>query len=431
MIRNPLIAGRIFNKPLMIQPSALDAIIAGLSERIGIVGYQVPTPSAFTSQRGQWAENGMYRMVGDVAVFDIFGILAHRGGIDADCNYILGYQTIARQMASALDDSQIGGIVLNFDSPGGEVAGAFDLAALIYEARGQKPIRAVASDLAASAAYLNAAAADSLAVTQNAYTGSIGVVMRHVDFSQALATDGIKVTHIFAGDRKIDGNPYEPLPDAVRSQFQAEIDGLYETFVQAIAQYRPDMSAAAIRATQAAVYRGQAAIDAGLADTIATPDQVIAQLQSEISTRASRVSLLSRGKTMSTQNNPADAAYTQTDLDKARAEGHAAGLAEGTKTERARVTGILTHAEAEGRTAQAIALVDTDLSAEAAGKVLAASPKINPTAQGKSAFERHMDALGNPKIGADGGDASGADSEALIIAQGVALLPSNRRPAGH
>lgn len=134
---------------------------------------------------------------------------------------------------------------------------------------------------------------------------------------------------------------------------------------------------------------------------------------------------------MSTQNNPADAAYTQTDLDKARAEGHAAGLAEGTKTERARVTGILTHAEAEGRTAQAIALVDTDLSAEAAGKVLAASPKINPTAQGKSAFERHMDALGNPKIGADGGDASGADSEALIIAQGVALLPSNRRPAGH
>jgi capsid assembly protease len=43
----------------------------------------------------------------------------------------------------------------------------------------------------------------------------------------------------------------------------------------------------------------------------------------------------------------------------------------------ARVRGILTHAEAADRVAQAMVLaVDTDMSIEAAAKVLAASPKI-------------------------------------------------------
>lgn len=429
MIRNPLIAQRLFNTPLLIHPAKLDAIIAGLSDRLGIAQYNVPEPSAFTSQTSQWAENGLYRMVGDVAVFDIFGVLSHRGGFQADSSYILGYQTIARQLTAALDDPQVGGIVLNFDSPGGEVAGAFDLAAMIHESRGRKPMQAVASDLAASAAYLNAAAAGSIAVTQNAYIGSIGVVMRHVDFSQALASEGIRVTHIFAGARKVDGNPFEPLPDAVREQFQGEITALYDGFVAAVAGYR-GMNESAIRATEAGIYRGQAAIDAGLADRMATPDQVIAEMQSQISARASRISLPKRKTTMSKETN-ADAVYTQSDLDQARAEGHAAGktegMATGTLAERQRALGILTHADAEGRTAQAIVLVDTDLSAESAGKILAASSKISITTHaGPTAFERHMAALGNPPVGVD---QTSGDSNAELIASGVALLPANRRAA--
>lgn len=397
MIRNPLIAQRLFNTPLMVHPAKLDAIIAGLADRIGLGRYDAPEPWAFTSSAPQFnPENGLL-MVGDVAVLNILGVLAHRGGLQADSSYILGYQTVARDFRTAMNDPAVRGIVLNMDTPGGEVAGAFDLAALIRGARGEKPIRAVAGDMAASAGYLIGSAADSIAVTQTGYLGSIGVVMRHVDFSQALSQEGIKVTHIFAGDSKTDGNPYEPLPEGVRSKFQAEIDGLYALFVDAVASQR-GMKTEDVRATQAAVFRGEAAVAVGLADRIATPDQVIAELQAEISNRASAL-YTPRGKTMS-DTKQADAGLTQADIDKAKAEGYAAGVQAGIETERVRVLGILGHAEAEGRTAQAIALAESGLTVEQAAKVLAASPKASAPG-GANPFVEHMARLGNPPIGAD------------------------------
>jgi ClpP class serine protease len=76
--------------------------------------------------------------------------------------------------------------------------------------------------MAASAGYLGASAADSLAITSIGYAGSIGVVMRHVDMSAALMTEGVRVSHIFAGAKKIDGNSFEPLSAAVRADFQSQ-----------------------------------------------------------------------------------------------------------------------------------------------------------------------------------------------------------------
>jgi len=399
MIRNPLIAERLFNTPLLVHPAKLDAIIAGLAHRLGIAHYQAPEPSVFTSQSGKRSENGMYRMVGDIAVLDIFGVLAHRGGLQADSSYILGYQTIARQLDAAANDGAVKGIVLNLDTPGGEVAGAFDLAQMIRDMRGDIPVRAVAGDLAASAGYLIASAAGTPAVTQTGYAGSIGVVMRHVDFSQALANEGIRVTHIFAGDHKIDGNPYAPLPEGVRERFQTEIDELYRLFVETVSA-NTGLSQDDIIGTQARVYRGVEAVKAGLASGIATPDQVIAELQQFVSKRASANSR--RSTSMNTQQTT-DAVFTQSDLDQAHADGHAAGLekgrAEGAESERTRILGILTHAEAEGRMPQAIALVEAGLSVEQAGKVLATSPKAE--AGGQNPFAAHMNALGNPGVGPD------------------------------
>ena len=52
-----------------------------------------------------------------------------------------------------LRDPRIQGILLDVDSPGGEVGGLFDLADEIYDARAEKPCFAIADDDAFSAAY--------------------------------------------------------------------------------------------------------------------------------------------------------------------------------------------------------------------------------------------------------------------------------------
>lgn len=422
MIRYPHIAARLFNAPLLIHPAKLDAIIAGLSGRLGIGSIEAPQPSAFTSSQGDRRDPGYRVLDSGVAILDIFGVLAHRGGLDANSSYVLGYQEIARRLDAALADGDVRGIVLNIDSPGGEVAGAFDLADKIRAARGTKPIQAVAGDLAASAAYLIASAADSIAITQTGYVGSVGVVMRHVDFSRALSNEGISVTHIFAGARKIDGNPYEPLPDGVRESFQSEVLGIYGQFVDTVAANRR-MTAEGVRATEAGVFRGTEALASRLADRIATPDQVIAGMSQQVSRRTASVRLThQRSKSMN--ENQADAAFTQADVDRARVAGAEEGRAAGTAEERTRIAAILTHAEAEGREPQARALAfDTDLTPEQAAKVLAASPKQPAAAaapQPGNAFLTVMAKLGNPDVGADPPEPVN-DSKAIQSAWGRAF----------
>lgn len=275
----PHIAARLFNAPLLIHPGKLSAIVAGLAPRLGleIAG---PLPDAYTTAPGQWSKGG-YRAVDGIGVLDIFGVLAHRATMKADSSYVEGYEAIARRLEAALADRDIAAIVLNVDSPGGEVAGAFQLAEQIRAARAIKPIYAVAGDLAASAGYLIASAAQSVSITPTGQVGSIGVVTCHIDMSRALEKAGYTVTPIFAGAHKVDGNPYAPLPAAVAERLQADIDHYYTLFVDAVTAARPNLTARAVRGTEAAMYIGQAAIAAGLADRVETPDQLIARLAAD------------------------------------------------------------------------------------------------------------------------------------------------------
>jgi capsid assembly protease len=425
-MRNPALFARIFNTPLLVHPAKLDAIIAGIGPRFGI-DFEAITPEAFITDAGERKRPG-YSVAHGVATIDVFGVLAHRGGMQADSSYILGYDAIAKRLSAALGDDDVKAILMQFDTPGGEVAGAFDLAAMIRAAGQRKPIIASVSDMAASAGYLQASAAGQIVTTDTAYLGSIGVVMRHVDVSAALAKEGVRVTHIYSGAHKIDGNPYEALPDAVHTGLKAEVDALRNQFAEVVGRHRGTrMDAAAALATEAAIYRGQAAIEAGLADRIATPDQILAEMQSQYSKRSSAKST-PRGKSMSTENP--DAVFAQADIDTARAEGHAAGLKagieQGTTAERERVNSILSHAEADGRTAQAIAMVESGLTVDQAGKLLAASPKASNPAPAVGSFVQHMTALGNPQVGA--GSDEPAD-EARLIEQSWDRAMS--RAAGH
>ncbi len=290
----PYLASRLFNTPLLIHPGKLHAIIAGLSDRFGVLA--PAAPQAYTTPTGT-RERGSYRLLDQgVAVLDVFGILAHRGGLQADSSYIQGYDSLARQLDGALNDPAVGAILLNLDSPGGEVAGAFQFADQVYAARGRKPMVAVAGDMAASAAYLIASAADSISVTPTGVVGSIGVVTSHVDMSRAVDQMGMKVTYIYAGAHKIDGNPLEPLPDAVAATIQADVDYYYGLFIEAVARNRR-LQPAALRDTEARIYIGQNALAAGLADRVETPDQAIARLATQIQPAQSR------GTTMSIKEN--------------------------------------------------------------------------------------------------------------------------------
>lgn len=440
----PHLADRLFNTTLLLHPQKLDAIIAGLGQRLlGTDGLQIDaaaiSPRAalpaemFTTRKGERTERG-YRVNEGVAVISAMGGLVHRTRLEADSSLLIGYNDLAADLEDALAKSEVHAIALVLDSPGGEVSGAFELAERIYAARGSKPIVAVADGMAASAAYLAASAADEVVLSATSYVGSIGVVMRHVDFSRALANEGISVSHIFAGDHKVDGNPYQPLPDAVRANLQADIEGLYQMFIQAVAQHR-DMTEQAVRDTRASVYRGVAGVAARLADRIGTADAVIAELA------ARRARSYPAGAGMSSQPKGISMTHTSTETTAAApaapviASAEAPALAapaqaqasleqaraEGAATERARVAAILGHANASANPAIAQQCISTGLSAEQAKGFLDVPPAAAVTAPAATAsapanpFAQAMAAMGNPDV--SGMEAAAPDSATAANAQ--------------
>ncbi|MEJ1409379.1 MAG: S49 family peptidase [Candidatus Sedimenticola sp. (ex Thyasira tokunagai)] len=409
------IASRVFNTPLLVHPGKLDAIVYGMQERLGVHTAK-PMPGLFTTEAGERKEPG-YRVIGKVGVLDIYGVLAHRGGLQADSSWVLGYQQISRMLDGAAKDQQVEGIVLNFDTPGGEASPVPELADRIRQISADiKPVHAVAGCHMHSAGMWLGAAANSISITRMGYAGSVGVVMRHVDMSKRLEKAGLSVSHVYAGAHKIDGHPYAALPDGVRADLQQEIDNIYSMFVSAVAEYR-GLTEEQVRETEARSYMGLEAVGAGLADRIETPDHLIARLNKEFTTSAGSPRVFTtqseEDKTMSEEQKP-DASAEAPEQDAATvitepaasepentytAESEAQAVAAARAEERTRFAAIMGSDAAVGRTETAVNLATkSDMSAE---DVITTLESVPVKAAGQSRLDQAMAETDQPEIGAE------------------------------
>lgn len=204
---------------------------------------------------------------GKTVVIPIHGILTKKPGAFDDFLGMTSYERVQVQIEKALEDKEIETILLDIDSPGGEVSGVFDLSDFIYESRAKKKIVAIANEDAYSAAYAIASSAEKVFVSRTSGVGSIGVIASHIDQSGFNEKQGIKYTTIFAGSRKNDLNPHEPITSESLEHLQNEVNRLYEMFSQLIARNR-NLSVEAVKNTEAGLYFGENAIEIGLADGV-------------------------------------------------------------------------------------------------------------------------------------------------------------------
>ena len=286
MMKNnlPYLSQKLFNTPLAIAPGKIEVIIAALSDRFGLskifrAGGEELSLSAF--DMGEPASDKAYDVVEGIAIIPIQGTLVHKLGTLRPFSGMTGYDGIRANIGMALEEKSVRAIVLDCDSPGGECAGTFDITDTIYNARGQKPIWAILSEAAYSAAFAIASAADRIIVPRTGGTGSVGVICAHVDFSKALTASGIAVTLITYGARKADGNEFNPLSDEALARFQEDVDAMGELFVETVARNRR-LSIKKVRSTQAACYMGSKGVDIGFADAVMAPDEAFRALLGEL-----------------------------------------------------------------------------------------------------------------------------------------------------
>jgi len=272
------IASRVFNTPLMIDSKKLAAILAVLAPRLGM-----EPPAVEAALLGEQRSRKPYAVTdAGVAVIEVAGSLVNRAsGMDAQSG-LTSYEQLGNEILDAATDPQVRGILMRLDSYGGEANGAGDVAGVIEEAARIKPVWASVDDWALSAGYLLASATDRIWVTRTGGVGSVGIIAMHLDQSGWDAANGLRYTTIFAGDRKNDFNPHEPLSEGARDVLVDEVDRLYGMFVDAVARRR-SMNAAAVRGTEAGILYGEDAVARGFADRVGTFRDALAAMTASLS----------------------------------------------------------------------------------------------------------------------------------------------------
>jgi signal peptide peptidase SppA len=391
---------RLLNTPLMMSQEYAESFAAMAPESFMIEGEPDNADEMmFDFSFGQ-SKSKPYKMVGNVAIIAITGTLMHR--FNWSYSGATGYDYIRAVFDMALEDNDVKGIVFDVHSGGGQVDGAFELSDHIFANRGVKPSMAIVNSHAYSAAYLVASAAGSMSVPKTGGAGSIGVVTMHTDMSKLLNDVGVKFTFIHAGKHKVDGNPYESLPDDVRARFQSKIDESYGMFVDTVARYR-GLDVGVVRGTEAATLSAREATDLGLVDAVASPSEAmtafVASLNGE--TKGTTVMAIQEKPGQQAANAEGENTFTQADLDKAKTD----GVTEGRTVERDRFSAVLASDHFTGRESLAKKmLVNPALSATEINEMLGeAQAVVAPVqSQGANAFDSAMIASGNPDVGAEG-----------------------------
>jgi capsid assembly protease len=391
----PRVMSLLLNTPLFAHPRAAMVLYNALSGRFGLPAGTLPQlgdADSLIEQRqlhrdrpapdlsrfegdfvkadgGDWRRVEPFRLTRDgTGIITVTGEMVNRGAWHGEDSGLTSYEGVKDQMIRAARNPKVKNVLLDLETPGGSAVGCAECSAVVRAVAAEKPVYAVVNGMAASAGYSLASGATRVFTTETGVAGSIGCVMMHLDVSKALESQGITPTLIYAGDRKVDGTPLEPLSESAQAELQREVNSFYQIFVDTVAQGRGrKLSAEAARDTQARTYIGRQAVEAGLADDIASFEEVL----SEASAKARKAQARPKdtgAKTMSRllndedtgvsqeQHNAALDAATRVASDKGYAAGHEAGLKVGAEAERGRIKAIVDDPRMAGRETAALAL---------------------------------------------------------------------------
>ena len=262
------VAERLFNQPLLITPDKADIIANALKPRF--LGQPVSMEAAFGDDPKD-KDKGYDITPEGIAILPIEGTLVKKGRWLGAASGIRAYEQIEEIVLDAATDPQVKALLLDLDSPGGEVNGLFELMDTLFEMRDIKPLWAVANDTAMSAAYGIASAAQRVYVTLTGGVGSVGAVAVHLDMTAAHEERGWKYEIFRSRKYKAEINQYEPLSSHGADRIQGEVDRVDGLFVERVARNR-GMTVDAVGATEADIYFAQHGVAVGFADQVGTLD---------------------------------------------------------------------------------------------------------------------------------------------------------------
>ena len=247
----------------------------GVIFKLLIVFYLIGLLAAGLSQ-GLWKE---LEAAGEhTALVDVKGVIAPEADASADL--------VVSGLRDAFDASQVKGVILRINSPGGSPVQAGYINDEIHrlkqkykEDKGKEmPVYAVAADLCASGGYYVAVAADEIYADKASLVGSIGVRLDAFGLEQAMKELGIERRLLTAGENKGILDPFSPLPDGQREFIQSLLDELHGQFIEAVKQGRGDRLKGGEELFSGLFWSGEQALTLGLVDGLGSAGYVAREL---------------------------------------------------------------------------------------------------------------------------------------------------------
>jgi len=408
-------------EPWAITESALNNILT-------IASRQNETIEVVSARLGRELDNSYVSEIRDgVAIIPVVGPLFRYANLFTAISGASSYEILAKDFTTALDNPEVKGIVLDIDSPGGEVNGCAEFANMIFEARGTKPIIAYTSGDAASGAYWIASACDEVVVSETSSLGSIGVV---AVYRGGKGENTVEIVSSQSPYKRLDPNS-----DDGKVRLQSRIDDLASVFIEAIARHRGVDPPTVVRDFGGGdVFIGKHAVTQGLADKVGSLEKTISSInpfQNPAHKRGSSFLALEDNEMTDKTRKAEDPNLHTISLDSLKAdhpqlvesikaegrdEAMAEGVRHGRQQERERIGAIIAADAAKGREqlAQHLAFA-TDMAAEMALTTLEAAPtKVEvKTPASVTGFEQAMASVNNPAIDPDCGEHEEDDAEAV------------------
>lgn len=396
-----------------ILPETLETIV-GVAERESEYHGNI---QALEAKLGRPLGNTMTATTRDgVAIVPVEGPLFRRANLMTEFSGATSYETLARDFAQALNDPGVHAVLLNIDSPGGEVNGASEFAQMVAAA--EKPVWAYVGGTGASAAYWIASAADRIITADTAMIGSIGV---QAGYTVKEGKPGEK-SYRFVSSQSPNKNA-SPETEQGAAQAQANVDALAEVFIAAVAKNRDTTQENVVESFgKGAVFVAAEAEKRGMVDGIGTFEGTLEALKQELNSMDySKITVASltenRADLVAEIQAAAVASVEKVDTDAIRAEA--------AKSERERIAAI--EAMELPGTAQLIAKFKAEgTRPEMAAIEIVKAAKASAPVSNETAGAQHLAALKQteqsltPPTAGSGEDAQPSEEDAAVAALALA-----------
>ena len=183
-------------------------------------------------------------------------------------NIIVDDPNRSKALTNIAKDKLTKALIVYIDSPGGTVVGGEALYLNLREVAEKKPVVAIINNMATSAGYMAAIAADQIFARQSSLTGSIGVIIQTTDITILLEKLGVKAEAIKSAPLKAQPNPLEPMNENIRSATRLVVEDIFNMFIDMVVMRRKMDKKEVIQLADGRIYTGRQAVKNGLIDAI-------------------------------------------------------------------------------------------------------------------------------------------------------------------